>query len=57
MVLPLFAIALAIAIPFALAVLAGAGGGILAAVFGLLAAVGILYGLTRFMMTIMGGDA
>ncbi len=55
-VLPLFAILCAIAIPVALAVLSGAGGGILAAVFGLLAAVGILYGLTRFMMVIMGGD-
>ncbi len=55
-VLPLVGILLAIAIPVALAVVSGAGGGILIAVIGLLATVGILYGLTRFMMAIMGGD-
>jgi len=55
-VLPLFAMLTAIAVPVALAVLSGVGGGIVAVAFGVLATLGILYGLTRFMMIIMGGE-
>lgn len=53
-VLPLMAIVVAIALPFGLAVLAGAGGGIAVTIAGVVAMAGVLYVLTVAMVRIMG---
>ncbi len=56
-VLPLLAILAAIAVPVALVVLAGVGGGIVVAAVGILAVLCILYGMTVAMQRIMGDES